>query len=92
MYVAKGNAGVELREPEDCGRFSVSTDAADGLAAAGAGYVADGAGFVRVDWLRDQAAGRVGDDWPDRFEKMLAFAATRGWLTADGSHVRGHLE
>lgn len=82
MYVADG---PELREPDDCTRFSVMVSAAAELT------TADGYAFVPVDWLRAQAAGRVGPDWPDRFAEMLAFAASRGWMSEDGSQVRGHL-
>ena len=102
MIVAVTDATVELREPADLRRFHV--EAADGvdvtevLAAAGAGAPAageadGGAVYVAVDWLRSAAAEHgVAADWPDQFAAMLDFAASKGWLRADGSAVRAHVE
>jgi hypothetical protein len=99
MIVTIGLSGVDLVDPDDCTRFHVGvpagTDperAGDQLADAGAGYLADGAAFIGIDWLRGQAAGEVSADWADRFDSMLDFAASRGWLTTGRTHVRGHLE
>jgi hypothetical protein len=45
---------------------------------------------VNISWLRSSAHD-VAPDWVDRFDKMLAFAGTKGWLTEDGAAVYGHV-
>lgn len=93
-------AEVSLAEPDDCGRFHVAVhghghapEVDDALASAGIGGLdGDGGAFVRVERVRDLAAGRVGDDWPARFAAMLDFARGKGWLSDDGGAIRAHLE
>jgi hypothetical protein len=91
------NAGeARLDEPADCHRFHVVHDGSapvgPALEVAGAGY-ADGAdAMIAVAWLRDQADSQVSAGWPGEFAAMLEYAGSKGWLSADGSHVRGHVE
>jgi hypothetical protein len=35
--------------------------------------------------------GPIGADWPARWAAMIGYAATMGWLSADGGHVRAHI-
>ena len=59
------------------------------LASAGAGHrIGTDQVAVNISWLRTSARD-VAADWADRFEKMLAFAGTKGWLTDDGAAVLG---
>jgi hypothetical protein len=96
MRIVVHAGGVRLYDPADCRRFhvvhngQVALDAA--LRAAAAGY-ADGAeAMIDMSWLRGQAHGRVGADWPADFAAMLEYAATMGWRSADRGHVRAHVE
>jgi hypothetical protein len=45
-----------------------------------------------VDAVRRLAAGRVGPTWDRDFERMLTYAAGKGWLSNDGTSIRAHLE
>jgi hypothetical protein len=36
-------------------------------------------------------ATRVGADWPERWDSMIEYARSKGWLSADGSHLAAHL-
>ena len=98
MIVRIDPAGVRLDEPDECGRFHVQvaegvTDLAGALAAADVGTLADDEhAWVRVDAVRRLAEGRVPDDWPSRFDGMLRYAASKGWLDGEGSAIRAHLE
>ena len=91
---------VSLAEPDDCQRFHVAVQGQghapavdDALQSSGTGWLdGDGGAFVRVDRVRDLAAGRVGADWPVRFAAMLDFARDKGWLSDDGGAIRAHLE
>ncbi|MHB8682359.1 MAG: hypothetical protein ACYDA2_09745 [Acidimicrobiales bacterium] len=93
-------AAVSLAEPDDCTRFHVAVHGNghaaavdDALQATGTGWLdGDGNAFVRVERVRDLAAGQVADDWPSRFTGMLDFARTKGWLSDDGEAIRAHLE
>lgn len=98
MIIDITDAAVTLTDPDDCGRFHVRVPAGVPmetigglLAAAGAGQLT-GPDQVAVDvgWLRSSARD-VASDWDDRFDKMLAFAGTKGWLTDDGAAVLGHI-
>ena len=98
MIVDISDTAVALTEPDDCGRFHVrvpsglSVEVQDAvLASAGAGYRSGTEqAAVNISWLRSSAHD-VAPDWVDRFDKMLAFAGTKGWLTDDGAAVYGHV-
>jgi hypothetical protein len=89
---------ITLDDPDDCTRFHVQAaagvpDVGDRLAAAGAGTMADDEhAWVGVDALRALAAGHVAEDWPARFDAMLAYAGAKGWVHPDGGAIRAHLE
>ncbi len=93
-------AEVTLAEPDDCGRFHVAVRGHghapavdDALQASGTGWLdGEGAAFVRVERVRDLAAGQTAADWDARFGAMLDFARDRGWLSQDGEAIRAHLE
>jgi hypothetical protein len=93
-------AEVHLAEPDDCTRFHVAVQGHghapavdDALQSSGAGWLdGEGSAFVRVERVRDLAAGQVGDGWPARFAAMLDFARDKGWLSSDGEAIRAHVE
>ena len=95
---------VVLREPEDTGAFALlvagpadasASSQAEHLArvlqATGVGRLAsDGHAFVVPDAVRFMAAGQVDNGWDERFETMLSYAATKGWLDDDGA-IQAHV-
>jgi hypothetical protein len=88
-------ATARLDEPEDTGRLVVVV-VGDGetevpLHAFGARLEGDHA-WIEIDALKAAAAGRVDDGWLAKFEEMIEFAASRGWVSDDGALVRAHLE
>ena len=105
MYIAiRANGPVErsltLEEPDDCTRFHLEADgvtpeqAAEALTDASAGRLDPDApddAWIDPDAVRRMAEGRVGDDWEDRFEGMLGFAASKGWIAEDG-FIQAHCE
>jgi hypothetical protein len=98
MIVDITGTAVALTEPDDCGRFHVRVPAGLSVEALDAVLAGTGAGYrsgtvqvaVNISWLRSSAH-EVGPDWADRFDKMLAFAGTKGWLTDNGAAVYGHV-
>ncbi|MFF1691017.1 hypothetical protein [Streptomyces sp. NPDC058254] len=89
MYVDVRYADVRLAEPHDLTRFSVVTDDLETLTerAGQFGHLAEGSAFVRCDWIR--AAGPGTSEWAAALEKMLAFAASSGWLHE--GHIQAHI-
>lgn len=88
---------VTLLEPEDLHRFHVQADGdAEAVATAlgDRGYRAEAPDhvFVRIETLRALAADRVEPDWAAGFQKMLAYAKSRGWLDEEETHVLAHVE
>lgn len=88
-----------LEEPDDCDEFHVlvvgsgDDDAVDeAIATIGAGRLVGPNAFVAVHRLEELAEGRVGDDWPVRFRKMLDHASSQGWMNDDRSYVMGHIK
>ena len=89
---------VLLDAPEDFRRFAVSIDpiaAARGLdreALAGIGRQ-DGPEHI---WISPETVCRLAApadpaSWAEGFRRMLAYAAERGWVSADGE-LRAHIE
>ena len=92
---------VALHEPSDCKRFHVAVRGEDedgvrhALADSGVGTVDaedDDHVWVSVDAVRRLAAGQVAPGWDDEFAGMLAYAASKGWMNADGTSIRAHRE
>lgn len=98
MIVVIDERGVELAEPEDLTRFSARVTvplpaAGRALLNAGAGALLDDSHVaVREAWLRSRAGGLSDTaEWRDGFDRMLAYAESKGWITDDGA-VRAHIE
>lgn len=95
MYVLVSPGGVELEEPDDCTRFhlvgrDVGPDEVAG-ALSGFGEVEGEHAWIEPDTLRTLAEGRVPADWDDRFDGMIAYAATKGWVDDEG-RLQAHIE
>lgn len=90
---------VVLAEPDDFTRFSIEVtgQSADGLADlvhdAGLGRVQEDGTHVVVDpvALRALAGSAVSDQWDEGFAAMVAYAASKGWVEADGG-ILAHIE
>lgn len=98
MHVRVSPGSIALDEPDDCTSFKVLL-AEDARAALPALLSSTSAGrldhediMVSVVWLKSECAGRIGMGWNYRFANMLVYAAGKGWLSDDGSHVRAHIE
>jgi hypothetical protein len=92
---------VRLLDPDDCTRFSAGLtpgttldDVDQALAGAGAGRRTDENLWISVAWLQDAAGDQDADvsaDWPDRFDAMLAYADSKGWLDHASDALRAHI-
>ena len=103
MYVeiTTGGAGTTsggLCEVDDLHRFSVRAGAdcsdelvTNWLAESGAGRRAGDDVAMSVQWLRQCTAERPAD-WQDGFQKMLDYAATKGWMDDMRTAVMAHFE
>jgi hypothetical protein len=90
---------VTLEEPDDCARFHLTVVGGNDLARvfgalvdAAAGRLEGDHALVTIDAVRRMAAGRVGDDWDDRFAAMLGFAKSKGWIDDTGNAIQAHIE
>lgn len=82
-------AGV-LTELEMRISASVSGGLGEHIAAQWAGHIENEHAWLAIDLLRLRAA--VDDPaWPARFSEMIAFAASKGWVSADRRLVRVHI-
>jgi hypothetical protein len=99
MYVEVRGDHAEIRDADNCRALDVRVGNGDrlhldrALRAAGLGGWDGGEeAELTVSGLHAAASlGEVGTDWQERWDAMLGYAATKGWLTADGSGVRAHL-
>jgi hypothetical protein len=100
MYLRLSNQGLTLEEPDDCASLAVRVppalagQLAESLRVTGVGMPAGPDEVdLRIDHLRAWAAGgRIGPDWPVRCDAMLRYAAAKGWVSADNTNVRAHIE
>ena len=90
---------VTLEEPDDCTRFHLAVVGGSDLARVFGALVDGAAGrlegdhaLVTIDAVRRMAAGRVGDDWDDRFAGMLGHAKSKGWIDDSGNAIQAHIE
>jgi hypothetical protein len=91
---------VALADPDDLGSFKVLAIAPspqpESLAQAldGVGTIAeDGHAFIAVDAVRRLAGDRASDpEWSSGFDKMLAYAGSKGWMDPSGTAIQAHVE
>jgi hypothetical protein len=101
VIICVGPGRPHVRDAGDCGRFHVEStlgpaDLDPALRAASAGHGADdGDAWISIDWVRSEAGaaapGSLGTDWPVRFDAMVDYARSKGWLDGPGTHVRAHV-
>lgn len=103
MYVeVKGaesaTAVVTLRGEDDLTRFSVQVPKdssaeliSNALVNGGAGHLKGDEVAVDVEWLRQCTRSRS-EQWNRDFERMLAYASSRGWMDPTGRAVIAHIE
>lgn len=92
--------GLDLEDPEDLRRFHVRIEGgddphriADAFRSAGLGaFESAERAMVSVAKVRALAEGRAGGEWDRGFEKMLAYAETKGWYDAAAGTIQAHCE
>ncbi|MDA3041208.1 MAG: hypothetical protein O3C27_17090 [Actinomycetota bacterium] len=98
--IVDGRSSPRLEQASDFTSFSVKaadpTPVAVLSALSTAGTSADEADHVFVDvqavrsWAL--AAGVDSEPWEQGYSKMLAYAASKGWMNADASAIKAHIE
>ncbi len=95
MIVVVSQDGVDLEEPDDCGAFKlvgrdVGPDEVQG-AVSGIGIYGGDCAWIEPEVVRTLAESRVGDDWDERFDAMVAYAVSKSWVDEEG-RIRAHIE
>jgi hypothetical protein len=90
---------VTLEDPDDCTKFHLMVVGGSDLARvfgalvdAAAGRLEADHAYITIDAVRRLAAGRVTDDWDDRFAGMLGYAQSKGWIDDTGNMIQAHIE
>lgn len=99
MHVEITGDAVLIVDADNCRQLDVVSHAASAtqtgiaLAAAGLGGRPRGDAFeLDVTALHRLArSGAAASDWEDAWDRMLAFASTRGWLSPDGRYLLAHV-
>jgi hypothetical protein len=99
VYVEVRGTHAQVGDPDNCQALDVRVAAADrshldaALRAAGLGRWDGGAeADLDVTGLRAHACrGPIGADWAQRWDGMVRYADSKGWLSADGEYLRAHL-
>jgi hypothetical protein len=99
VYVKVENAeGVMLFDEDDLTRFSVQVPKGSSaetissyLMQTGAGRIEGSEAAVSIKWLRQRTASRS-QQWHRDFDRMLAYASSRGWIDPTGDAVIAHIE
>lgn len=99
MSRAEEAGAVALLEADDLKAFKLvaggDSDGRDLATALGSvGTMADeDHAWIRIDALRELAGDRAEDpDWIAGFDGMVAYAASKGWVSEDGASLRAHCE
>jgi hypothetical protein len=88
---------VSVVDVDDLRRLHVETGLTDpnriaaALEAGGAGRLDGDAVWLDIEYLRTSADPSDPAPWADSFYKMIDFARTHGWLSADSKQVRAHI-
>jgi hypothetical protein len=86
---------AEVEDADDLQAFSVHV-AGDGAIGPALGDLgrADANGqhaWIGIDELRRRAEPARSDGWGERFDGMVGFARSKGWLDDDGDALRAHI-
>lgn len=94
---ADGNATLE--EPDDFKGFAVLAKGPASNAAAFSGKLPSGIAmdgethaWIGIDWLKSKLDIPANADRAGNFEKMLAYARSKGWTRGEPEAIRGHIE
>jgi hypothetical protein len=79
--------GFSVRVPEDLSAELIASS----LISVGAGRLDGDEAAINVSWLRQNTEARS-QQWQTDFERMLAYAASKGWMDAAGTVVIAHIE
>jgi hypothetical protein len=99
VYVLVNGNSAAVHEADDCTSLDVRVTAAERdsldatLRAARLGSW-DGGAETDLDLVRLQDLARRAatlPDWSARWETMIGYATTKGWVSADGRTVRAHV-
>lgn len=97
--VAPERPVVTLEDPDDCTKFQLVVVGGPDLARvfgalvdAAAGRLEADHAYITIDAVRRLAAGRVADDWDERFAGMLAYAQSKGWIDDTANMIQAHIE
>jgi len=97
--ITPARPAVSLEEPDDCTRFHLAVVGGrdigrvfGALVDAAAGRLEGDHALITIDSVRRMAAGRVGDDWDARFDAMLDYARTKGWIDETNNAIQAHVE
>jgi hypothetical protein len=89
---------VTLGDEDDLSRFSIRVPKgssaeliSNSLLTAGAGRIEGDHAAVSVEWLRRCTMSRPAQ-WQGDFERMLAYATSKGWMDPAGGAVMAHIE
>ena len=89
IYCADGV--TTIREPDNLRALSIQAHGEPDLDTLGS--LEGTHAWVVIDELRRAArATGVPAGWDAQFDDMIAYAATKGWISEDGSSVRVHIE
>jgi hypothetical protein len=95
MIIRVGAEGASLGDADDLKSFKVVAPRAASFALGDAGRRDGDVVWVSEAWLRASTA-EMPQAWRDGFEKMVAFARSKGWYTEaqDGqpAAIRAHIE
>ena len=92
------DAVLTLQEPSTFTAFHVAVtggDVDDGRLAgvlAPHGRLEDGHAWIDLDAVVTLSGDAVDDEWRAGFDAMVAYAREKGFLAADGTALRAHLE
>jgi hypothetical protein len=85
--------GTRLLEADDFHSFKVVTDDPASLAAGGVlARVEGGHAWVLTEAVRELAGAARTPEWEERFDGMLEFARSHGWVDDEAGAVRAHVE
>ncbi|GGA72923.1 hypothetical protein GCM10011490_24640 [Pseudoclavibacter endophyticus] len=91
------SAEVEVVDADDLKALGLASaghppqKVADALERTGLGRVEGEHAWLSVDALRAGARGDRGDEWVKKFDGMIDYARTKGWVN-DAGEVRAHIE
>jgi hypothetical protein len=89
---AAGSSALE--DVDDLDGFSVAV-VGDGdveVALAPFGHVEGDHAWIAIDMVRAAARDRAGDGWDERFDAMVAYAGSQGWLDEGSGTIRAHID